>query len=149
MRSGAKEMVMRVGVLLGMSVTLFAGGIANSGPVMAHPTATTENEPVAANPLAETTPLATPACVDAGPPSSGFFRDARYSQPNACRKCQAAGAAYEITGKYDAHCQNILNQAGTVTAVQLWLRCVACRSTATLSRGLDPEVVAEIQRGNR
>jgi hypothetical protein len=92
-----------------LSVMLVAGGLANTAPASAQS-------------------LAVPACVNQLPPTGGFYRDVRYSQPSACAKCQDAGAHYERTGKFDAHCENILNPAGTVTAVQLWLRCIACRT---------------------
>jgi hypothetical protein len=102
--------VRKILVLLGASVALFAGGLANPVSASAQPADA----------------MARPSCVTALPPGGGFYRDIRYSQPNACRKCQEEGGRLEATGRWDAHCQNILNPAGTVTAVQLWLRCIAC-----------------------
>lgn len=118
MRSGMRAWVGKIGVLLGMSATLVVGGLAGTGPALAQP---------AASP-AEAAPLAV-NCVTALPPTGGFYRDTRYSQPNACTKCRERGDYLERTGRWDAHCQNLLNPAGTVTAVMLWLRCVACRPT--------------------
>jgi len=128
--------VRKICVLLGLSVLLVAAGVANTGPVLAQPVGAGAT---AAWSSAEAAPLDVPACVTRLPPSGSFYRDVRYSQPNACLKCQAAGAAYEALGKFDAHCQNLLNPAGTVTAVQLWLRCIACR-TAPAFVGVDPEL---------
>ncbi|TCC47808.1 hypothetical protein E0H75_23980 [Kribbella capetownensis] len=112
-----KNYVRKAGVLAGVVMALVLGGIVSTGFASAAP--------------AENGMLAIPSCVTALPPSGNFYRDVRYSQPNACHKCQEAGAAYEATGKWDAHCQNILNPAGTVTAVQLWLRCLACRGAGS------------------
>lgn len=105
--------IMRIFALLALA----AGALTNAGPASA-----------------EVTPQAVPSCVTALPPTGGFYRHVRYSQPNACRKCQEAGAYYESRGKFDAHCQNLLNPAGTVTAVQLWLRCIACRDFRAVTR---------------
>ena len=125
-----KAWVRKTCVLLSASVALVVGGVANTGSASAQPATTSESGLAAAT----AGPLAIPPCVTRLPPTGGFLRDVRYSQPNACRKCQEAGAYYESRGKWDAHCQNILNPAGTVTAVQLWPRCIACRSTAPALR---------------
>lgn len=110
MRSWVKKMT----VVLGMSATLVTGGLVGTGPALAQP--------------AETAPLAV-NCVDAGPPSPNFYADRKYLNPNACAKCRERGDYLEHTGRWDAHCQNLYNPAGTLTAVGLWLRCVACRPT--------------------
>ena len=126
-----KTWVRKTCVVLSTAVTLVVSGLANTGSALAQPATMSESGVIAA----EVGPLATPPCVTRLPPTGGFLRDVRYSQPNACGKCQAAGALYELHGKWDAHCQNLLNPAGTVTAVQLWLRCIACRSTTAILRG--------------
>ena len=99
-------------VLLGASVALVTCGLANPVSASAQP--------------AETAEVAAVTCVTRLPPSGGFYRNTRYSQPNACTKCREEGNRLGATGRWDAHCQNLLNPAGTVTAVQLWLKCIAC-----------------------
>ncbi|MBM7789122.1 hypothetical protein [Tenggerimyces flavus] len=117
MSAGMKTWVRKVTVLAGMSAALVAGGLVGTGPAMAQP--------------AEVAPLAV-NCVDAGPPSPNFYRDSKYLNPNACAKCRERGTYLESTGRWDAHCQNLYNPAGTLTAVGLWLRCVACRPTTAV-----------------
>jgi hypothetical protein len=111
-----KAWVRKITVVLGMSATLVTGGLSGTGPALAQPAAT----PAGPAPL-------TVNCVNALPPTGGFYRNTRYSQPNACAKCRDEGEHLERTGRWDAHCENLLNPAGTVTAVMLWLRCIACR----------------------
>jgi len=111
-----RSLIRKTAVVLGVSVVVVVGGLANAGQAQAQPAAVA------------IAPAAVPACVDSLPPTGGFYRDVRYYNPNACGKCQAAGASYEALGKWDAHCQNIYNQAGTLHAVQLYLRCIACRN---------------------
>lgn len=98
------------------AVALVAGGLVGSGPAVAQ--------------AADVAPMVV-NCVDAGPPSPNFYRDTRHLNPNACGKCRDRGESLERTGRWDAHCQNRYNPAGTLTAVQLWLRCVACRPVTT------------------
>ncbi len=111
MTSGLKAWVRKITVVLGMSATLVTGGLAGTGPALAQPA---------------TTPLVV-YCEDGLPPTGGFYRNTRFSQPNACAKCRDEGEHLERTGRWDAYCQNLYNPAGTVTAVGLWLRCIACR----------------------
>jgi hypothetical protein len=145
MKLGKRAWVRKTCVLLGMSVTLAAGGLVNAAPALAQPLVTSEEGFVPANSLAVASQLAIPACVNSLPPTGGFYFHARYSNPNACRKCQEVGARFEAEGRFDAHCQNIYNPAGTLTAVVLYLRCIACRNIATAAIGNRSEMAAEIQ----
>ncbi|MFI9550495.1 hypothetical protein [Nonomuraea endophytica] len=63
-----------------------------------------------------------------GPYSGGYYYDSSYSNPNACGKCQTAGARLEATGRWRAYCKMRYNPAGTLTRVDLYRFCVACRS---------------------
>ncbi|TDD02063.1 hypothetical protein E1292_24455 [Nonomuraea deserti] len=66
------------------------------------------------------------ACGD-GPYSGGYYFDSSYYNPDACGKCQTAGARLEATGHWRAYCKKRYNPAGTITRVDLLRYCVACR----------------------
>jgi hypothetical protein len=68
------------------------------------------------------------ACGD-GPYSGGYYYDSSYYNPNACGKCQTAGAQLEATGNWRAYCKKRYNLAGTLTRVDLYRYCLACLRT--------------------
>ncbi|GAA3168024.1 hypothetical protein GCM10020001_112310 [Nonomuraea salmonea] len=70
------------------------------------------------------------ACGD-GPYSGGYYYDSSYNNPNACLKCQTAGAILEATGNWRAYCKRRYNPAGTLTRVDLYRYCLACRGPET------------------
>ena len=112
MTSNIKTWIAKITIAL----TVVTAGLAGTGPASAQPA---DPAPLAVN------------CVNALPPTGGFYVETQYPQPNACAKCRDRGEHLERTGRWDAHCQNLLNPAGAVTAVVLWLRCVACRPATT------------------
>ncbi|TMR97886.1 hypothetical protein [Nonomuraea basaltis] len=96
--------------MLGTAVVLIMGGTANASAGQARSDAA----------------LAVP-CGD-GPYSGGYYYDSSHSNPNACGKCQDAGADLEATGRWRAYCKKRYNPAGTLTRVDLYRYCLACRS---------------------
>ncbi|MBB5783030.1 hypothetical protein [Nonomuraea jabiensis] len=67
-------------------------------------------------------------CGDGSLSGDWYFESSHYN-PNACAKCQEAGARLEATGYWRAYCKRRYNPAGTLTRVDLYRFCLACRST--------------------
>ncbi len=94
---------------------LLASSVAIAGPVLAQQS---------------TAPLTASSAVTCGSsrPPDGYYYDSSYANPNACLKCQSAGAIYEVTGKWRAYCRRVNNSNGAVAWADLYLFCVACRN---------------------
>jgi hypothetical protein len=101
-----------------LTVNSIAGGVAGASPVPAQQSTAT---------------LSASFAVTCGSsrPASGYYYDSTYANPNACLKCQSAGAIYEVTGKWRAYCRRVNNSNGAVAWADLYLFCVACRSAGT------------------
>ncbi|MER6000165.1 hypothetical protein [Nonomuraea angiospora] len=108
-RSKKPTIVLSTAAMLSTAIALLAGGTARADQASSH---------VA---LAVT-------CGD-GSLSADWYFDSSHYNPNACAKCQEAGARLEATGIWRAYCKRRYNPAGTLTRVDLYRYCVGCRST--------------------
>ncbi|MFI7232503.1 hypothetical protein ACIBO5_55725 [Nonomuraea angiospora] len=105
------SVLLTTAAVLGAAASSLTGGAASAGTGQAQ---------VAADPVA---PAA--ACGDGA--TSGYEYVSSHYNPYACSKCQFEGAALEATGKWRAYCKKRYNQAGTLTRVDLYRRCLICR----------------------
>ncbi|MBE1583863.1 hypothetical protein ACFPOI_34035 [Nonomuraea angiospora] len=111
--------VLSTAAMLGTAVALLTGGTASAGQASSGMA------------LAVT-------CGD-GSLSADWYFDSSHYNPSACAKCQEAGARLEATGLWRAYCKRRYNQAGTLTRVDLYRFCLACRSAeAALAAGPSP-----------
>ncbi|MFI6742568.1 hypothetical protein ACIBI9_57535 [Nonomuraea sp. NPDC050451] len=101
--------VLSTAAMLGTAVALLTGGTAS------------------ADQASSSVALAV-TCGDSALSADWYFNSSHYN-PNACAKCQEAGARLEATGSWRAYCKRRYNPAGTLTRVDLYRFCVACRST--------------------
>ncbi|WP_431917606.1 hypothetical protein [Nonomuraea jabiensis] len=108
-RSKRSVIILSTAAMLGTAIALVTGGTANAGQASSGMA------------LAVT-------CGD-GSLSADWYFDSSHYNPNACAKCQEAGARLEATGYWRAYCKRRYNPAGTLTRVDLYRFCVACRST--------------------
>ncbi|MFI7131392.1 hypothetical protein ACIBQ1_37310 [Nonomuraea sp. NPDC050153] len=108
-RSRKPSIVLSTAVLLGTALALMTGGPASA------------DQALSGAALAVT-------CGD-GSLSADWYFDSSHHNPNACAKCQEAGARLEATGIWRAYCKRRYNPAGTLTRVDLYRFCVGCRST--------------------
>ncbi|MFC5835160.1 hypothetical protein [Nonomuraea insulae] len=65
--------------------------------------------------------------------SGNWYFESSHNNPNACAKCQEAGAVLEASGNWRAYCKRRYNPAGTLTRVDLYRFCLVCRSTEAAS----------------
>ncbi|MGW0203920.1 hypothetical protein [Nonomuraea sp. NPDC003201] len=108
--------VLSTAAMLGTAVALLTGGTASAEQ-------------------ASTSVALAVTCGD-GSLSADWYFDSSHYNPNACAKCQEAGARLEATGFWRAYCKRRYNPAGTLTRVDLYRFCVACRSPeAALAAG--------------
>ncbi|WP_433377826.1 hypothetical protein [Streptosporangium sp. CA-115845] len=89
--------------------------------------------PVLAQRSTDNLPASSAVTCGSSRPPGGYYYDSTYANPNACLKCQSAGAFYEATGKWRAYCRRVNNSNGAVAWADLHLFCVACRSVGTSS----------------
>ncbi|MEU6785477.1 hypothetical protein ABZ912_40340 [Nonomuraea angiospora] len=115
-RSRKPTIVLSTAALLSTAIALLAGGTASADQ-------------------ASTGVALAVTCGD-GSLSADWYFDSSHYNPNACAKCQEAGARLEATGFWRAYCKRRYNPAGTLTRVDLYRFCVACRSPeAALTTG--------------
>ena len=95
-------------IMLGAAVTLLTGGTASADQAMSG------------------VALAV-SCGDSALSGDWYF-ESSHNNPNACGKCQEAGAKLEATGNWRAYCKRRYNPAGTLTRVDLYRFCLVCRS---------------------
>ncbi|MEV0315040.1 hypothetical protein [Nonomuraea fuscirosea] len=123
--------VLGAAAVLGMVVTLLTGGSAAAGASTGTSTtvgASTSTRTTAGARTSTSVAVALAvACSDGSIPRDYYF-DSSYNNPNACLKCQAAGAVLEATGNWRAFCKRRYNPAGTLTRVDLYRFCLVCRS---------------------
>ncbi|MEV4019229.1 hypothetical protein AB0J35_52980 [Nonomuraea angiospora] len=108
-RSKKPTIVLSTAAMLGTAIALLTGGTASA------------DQASSGMALAVT-------CGD-GSLSADWYFDSSHYNPNACAKCQEAGARLEATGIWRAYCKRRYNPAGTLTRVDLYRFCVGCRST--------------------
>ncbi|MEV5501447.1 hypothetical protein AB0M50_39245 [Nonomuraea fuscirosea] len=123
-RSTGRRPVVVLGAtaVLGTVVTLLTGGSAAASASTSTSTGTSAAVALAV------------ACSDGSIPRDYYF-DSSYNNPNACLKCQAAGAVLEATGNWRAFCKRRYNPAGTLTRVDLYRFCLVCRSPEAVRAG--------------
>ncbi|WP_326643462.1 hypothetical protein OIE67_22655 [Nonomuraea fuscirosea] len=114
--------VLGAAAVLGTVVTLLTGGSAAASASTSTSTGTSAAVALAV------------ACSDGSIPRDYYF-DSSYNNPNACLKCQAAGAVLEATGNWRAFCKRRYNPAGTLTRVDLYRFCLVCRSPEAVRAG--------------
>ncbi|PRX67682.1 hypothetical protein B0I32_104439 [Nonomuraea fuscirosea] len=113
--------VLGAAAVLGTVVTLLTGGSAAAGA------STSTSTTAGASTSTSVAVALAVACSDGSIPRDYYF-DSSYNNPNACLKCQAAGAVLEATGNWRAFCKRRYNPAGTLTRVDLYRFCLVCRS---------------------
>ncbi|MEV5896506.1 hypothetical protein [Nonomuraea fuscirosea] len=120
--TGRRPVVLGAAAVLGTVVTLLTGASAAAGASTSTGTSTSAAVALAV------------ACSDGSIPRDYYF-DSSYNNPNACLKCQAAGAVLEATGNWRAFCKRRYNPAGTLTRVDLYRFCLVCRSPEAVRAG--------------
>ncbi len=114
--------ILGAAAVLGTVVTLLTGGSAGASTSTGTSAGTSGTAALAV------------ACSDSAVPRDYYF-DTSYNNPNACLKCQTAGAALEATGNWRAFCKRRYNPAGTLTRVDLYRFCLVCRSPEAVRAG--------------
>jgi hypothetical protein len=107
-RSRKPGIMLGTAAMLGAAITLLAGGTASA------------DQATSGVALAVT-------CGDSALSGDWYF-ESSHNNPNACGKCQVAGAVLEATGNWRAYCKRRYNPAGTLTRVDLYRFCLVCRS---------------------
>jgi hypothetical protein len=108
----------KMGMVLALVATV---GVAGAVPAVAGP------------PAAEPGVMAV-ACTFSSPPA-GYYYDRSYDPPNSCQKCQIAGGAQELTGRYRAWCLKFT----FAPTVSLYLFCRVCREGEAVPLSRHPQ----------